>query len=511
MLKTLSKWLLGVLALALILVIAFLIWFKNGVNTIYGADTELVDHTVFASPVELTAITNVSVLSPDGQSMLPNRTVIVDGGEIISVAMDGAIPSNAAIINGLGKYIIPGLVDSHAHLLRSPNDLLLYVANGVTHIRDLGGPDGRLTLREEIRQGRVGPRLYVTSPPINSKGLLEGAFFELITFHKTSRSVEQAKRMVKKFVEQDYDAIKTYHLDMPSYRAVNKLAVELGVPTTGHFPLTLELSELAVTQQREVAHLEEIVRVLIREFGSINDKGSEAFYAHVDARSDEIINDLLANDITVNTVLWFMESITDQFRDLEATLRSVPIEYANPGLVEGTIDAGFDAGYKVGWLPGYNQFEPASDASEESLKEDDIYWEARETAHHILLKAMTLRGVNFVAGTDSGGNLVVPGFSMHDELRSLNRGGMSPAQTLASATINPAELMNSNAGIIEAGRRADLLILNENPLINIENTRTIDTVIANGRVHRRDQLDAMLAAVKDANERSRKVNIDQYR
>jgi len=206
-----------------------------------------------------------------------------------------------------------------------------------------------------------------------------------------------------------------------------------------------------------------------------------------------------------------MESITDQFRDLEATLRSVPIEYANPGLVEGTIDAGFDAGYKVGWLPGYNQFEPASDASEESLKEDDIYWEARETAHHILLKAMTLRGVNFVAGTDSGGNLVVPGFSMHDELRSLNRGGMSPAQTLASATINPAELMNSNAGIIEAGRRADLLILNENPLINIENTRTIDTVIANGRVHRRDQLDAMLAAVKDANERSRKVNIDQYR
>ncbi len=510
MLKTLSKWLLGLLALVLILAIAFLIWFKNGVNTIYGADTELVDHTVFATPIELTAITNVNVLSPDGQSMLPDRTVILDDGEIISVTVGGAIPTNATIIDGRGKYLIPGLVDSHAHLLRSRNDLLLYIANGVTHIRDLGGPAGRLKLREEINQGRVGPRLFVTSPPINSKDLLEGAFFELITFHKTSRSVEQAKSMVKKYAEQGYDAIKTYHLDMPSYRAVNKLAAELGIPTTGHFPLTLELSELAVTQQREVAHLEEIVRVLIREFGSINEKGSAAFYAHVEARSDEIADDLLANDITVNTVLWFMESVTDQFRNLESALKGVAIEYANPGLVEGTIDAEFDSGFKVGWLPGYNQFEPASDASEESIKEDDIYWEARETAHHILLKAMVRRGVNFIAGTDSGGNLVVPGFSIHDELQSLNRGGMSPAQTLASATVNPAQLMNSNAGIIEAGRRADLLLLNDNPLVNIANTRKIDTVITNGRVHRRQQLDAMLAAVKQANENSRNVTIDQY-
>lgn len=155
------------------------------------------------------------------------------------------------------------MVDSHAHLLKSPNDLLLYVANGVTHIRDLGGPPERLKLREEIEQGRVGPRLFVTSPPIDTWGLFQGVFMEIITFHKNTRSVEHAKSMVKDFVEQGYDAIKTYHLDMPSYRAVNKLAVKLGIPTTGHFPLTLELSELAVTQQREVAHIEEIVRVLI--------------------------------------------------------------------------------------------------------------------------------------------------------------------------------------------------------------------------------------------------------
>jgi len=217
MLKTIPKWLMGLLVCAVIFVTGYLLWFKNGVNFIYGAHTEVVDHAVFASPIKLTAIRDVNVLSPNGQTMLPNRTVVVvDGGEIISVTVGGTIPANAVVINGRGKYIIPGLVDSHMHILKSPNDLLLYVANGVTHIRDLGGPPERLKIRDEIEQGRVGPRMFVSSPPINTWGLFEGVFMEFITFHRNTRSVEHAKSMVREFVEQGYDAIKTYHLDMPS-------------------------------------------------------------------------------------------------------------------------------------------------------------------------------------------------------------------------------------------------------------------------------------------------------
>ena len=100
---------------------------------------------------------------------------------------------------------------------------------------------------------------------------------------------------------------------------------------------------------------------------------------------------------------------------------------------------------------------------------------------------------------------------MHDELKSLNNAGMSPAQALASATTNPANSMNSNAGSIEVGRRADIVMLNHNPLVDIEHTRAIDTVILNGRVFGRAQLNAMLEAVKAANENSRKINIDEYR
>ncbi|WMS86826.1 amidohydrolase family protein [Pleionea litopenaei] len=508
MLKTLSKWLLGLIACAVVFASGYLVWFKNGVNFIYGAHTEQVDHSAFSTVPELTAITGVSILSPDGKSMLENRTVVIDQGEIVSIVKNGVAPVQARVIDGRGQYLIPGLVDSHAHTLKSPNDLLLYIANGVTHIRDLGGPEERLALRKEIDQGRVGPRMFVSSPPIDSMGLIEGAFWELITFHKNTRSVEHAKQLVKEYAEQGYDAIKIYHLDMPTYRAVNKLAAELKVPTTGHFPLSMDLSELADTQQREVAHLEEIVRILIREFGSINKKGPVAFYAHVEARSDAIIDDLLANDIAVNSVLWFMESIHDQFSDLDAALKDVEIEYANPGLVEGTKDSDE---FKVGWLPTYNQFEAVNDPVSDQYKKNDTFWRAREKAHHILLKAMIRRDVNIIAGTDAGANLVVPGFSLHDELSSLNRGGMTPAQTLATATANPAKLMKSNAGIIEEGRRADLVLLNKNPLEDINNTRSIDTVIANGRVYPREILDAMLKAVKQANEKSRKLNIDGYR
>ncbi|PWK50936.1 amidohydrolase family protein [Pleionea mediterranea] len=512
MLKTFTKWFSGLLICLIVAIIGYFLWFKHGVNFIYGAHTKVVDHSIFATSVKYTVIKDVNILSPDGQSMLPNRTVVLDEQKILSVTAEGetigrSIPSSATVINGRGKYMIPGLVDSHAHLLKSPNDLLLYVANGVTHIRDLGGPPERLELREEIEQGRIGPKMFVASPPIDSMGRLEGAFWEIITFHKNTISVEHAKSRVREFAEQGYDAIKIYHLDMPSYRAVNEVAAELGLPTTGHFPLTMELSELAITQQKEVAHIEEIIRVLIREFGSINERGSAEFFAHVEARSDAIIDDLLANEISVNTVLWFMESVTEQYNDLETALKVIPIEYANPGIVEGTQDSDE---FKVGWLPGYNQFEPEHGASEEERKKSLIFWQARGKAHHILLKAMARRGVTLLAGTDSGGNLVVPGFSMHDELSSLQSAGLSNAQALAAATINPAKLMGSNAGAIDTGKRADLLLLNKNPLINIKHTQEIDTVILNGRVLDRDKLDAMLAAVKQANEKSRKLNIDRY-
>ena len=123
---------------------------------------------------------------------------------------------------------------------------------------------------------------------------------------------------------------------------------------------------------------------------------------------------------------------------------------------------------------------------------------------------MVAAGVPVLAGTDANGWLSVPGFSLHDELQSLNAAGMTPAQALHAATAAPARAIRSDAGVIEVGRRADLVLLNENPLIDIANTSAINAVILGGRYLNRTRLDAMLRAVETANAASRRSSISQY-
>ena len=123
---------------------------------------------------------------------------------------------------------------------------------------------------------------------------------------------------------------------------------------------------------------------------------------------------------------------------------------------------------------------------------------------------MIQAGVTVLAGTDTGGWLVVPGFALHDELETLQQRGMSPAQALRTATSAPARRIRNNSGNVEIGRRADLILLNENPLDDIANTRSIEMVILDGEVIDRAQLDEILEAVKRANDESRKVDIGKY-
>jgi len=506
-----------IIVLTVLAVMALFVLTNRLVDSIYGGQTVVAGHVQFQTDVKPTAITNVSVLSPDGTGMLADRTVLLDDGEIISVVQDGSVPDGMTIINGQGKFLIPGLVDSHVHVQRSPNDLLLYVANGVTQIRSMGGSESDLILRQEIENGRIGPHFFVSSTAMSSDSVLTSAgpdwfsgplavwFAELAFNMHSTPNADQAAKDARSFAQDGYDGFKLYgFLDMDSYRAILDVADELDVPTVGHLPDTMPLSELRTTKLREIAHIEEIVKGLLNEFGGFNDQGGSAFLGLVESRKEEIIADLAANDIAVHSTLWFTESLKEQVFNLEAAIVDVPLEYANPGIVEGHSST------DNGWLPGSNKFQTyAGDTPEEvSLSRD--FWDAREKAHHILLEAMVEGGVTILAATDANGWLMIPGFSLHDELQSLNRVGMSPAQTLYAATAAPAKQINNNAGVIEAGRRADLVLLNENPLANIENTTSIDTVIQNGRVLGRAKLDAMLEAVKAANAASRKFDIGKY-
>lgn len=511
----LKKW--GVrlaVAIAVLIVLAGAALFfltHRTVDRIYGGQTEIADHRRFQVDRQPMAITHVSVLAPDGAEMLADRTVLVRDGRIEAILPGDAVPQGVRLMEGRGKYLIPGLIDSHVHLQRSPNDLLLYVAQGVTQIRSMGGSQRDLELRQEIRNGRIGPHVYVSSPAMNSQDGFSAAgsipgwipaplviwFVENVFNTHSTVDAADAADDARGFIERGHDGLKLYgFLDMPSYRAILDVAQELDVPTVGHLPDSMALSELRTTRLGEIAHIEELVKALLAEFGSFNSQGDKAFLAFVQSRKDEIAADLAANDIAVHSTLRFSERFDDQVFDLQTAIAQTPIEYANPGIVEGYAPLGF------GWLPGSNKFEGYAGDTPERIAANRAFWSAREEAHRILLRAMVEAGVTILAGTDANGWLSVPGFSLHEELQALGRAGMTPAQVLRAATAAPAAIIDSQAGVIDVGRRADLVLLDRNPLADIAHTSAIHAVILDGRYLDRARLDAMLAAVKAANAAS---------
>jgi len=173
----------------------------------------------------------------------------------------------------------------------------------------------------------------------------------------------------------------------------------------------------------------------------------------------------------------------------------VQLAYANPGQVEGTR-------LSPGWLVDNNPYRIGS-GHEDKLDGIRRYWETWAAATRILLRALAAHDVRVVAGTDSGNAMVVPGFSLHDELAALVDAGMTPTQALRAATRNPADWIGTHSGRIAPGQQADLLLLTADPLEDIAATRRIDAVIMGGRIYERHDLDAMLDAVRRANEAGR--------
>jgi len=147
-----------------LLTIIGMIWVTREGTSMYGGFTEKVDYEQFNPKEGPVAITNVNVLSTDGEHFIPNQTVFIEEGKITAIETEVEISEDIFTIDGSGKYLIPGLVDTHVHLFKSPNDLLLYIANGITEIRELIGEEDHLIWKKQIEDGRVGPKMFVASP-----------------------------------------------------------------------------------------------------------------------------------------------------------------------------------------------------------------------------------------------------------------------------------------------------------------------------------------------------------
>ncbi|MEM1120450.1 MAG: amidohydrolase family protein [Bacteroidota bacterium] len=505
-----KKWMkyIGITFLALLLITPAVLYFglESSMKQMYGANTKMVDVTQFSPETGTVVVKNVNILSTDSEQFINGQTVLLDNGLIQQIGDEIVIPAQAKVVDGQGKYLIPGLIDSHVHIFYSPNDLLLYIANGVTEIREMMGSEGRLALKREIENGRIGPKLWVASPPLGTVNDFQSWFISWTRQAKNLDNAEEAEAAIHSFVEKGYDGVKIYsHINKESYLAATKTATELDFPIVGHIPWDISLSEFWESGQNEVGHIEEVMNALRREFGYIDGREAE-FLEFVREQSDVVAENLIQRNIPVTSTMCIIDGLIGQKFELERVLREAELSYVNVGMLEGVQfgDNGF------GWLPHNNLYKLPAGLTTDEIAGHRKFWEVYSEACEILIEELSKKGVTILAGTDANIPATVPGFSLHEELINLEEAGMSNAAILQSVTAKPAAFMRSNTGKITEGYAANLVLLDKNPLEDIRHTESINTVFANGKMYGRALLDEMLAAVKAANDEGRTIDISEY-
>lgn len=503
---SLKNW--GFVSLGMFLVIGLSAYFfvENQLSHVRGSHTQAVDRTQFSISSAPLVIVNVSVLSPNGKAMIDGQTVFLEHGLISYVRPNGDAPKDIRTIDGTGKYLIPGLIDSHVHLNDSPNDLLLYIANGVTHIRDSGGTNRMLDMREATKNGAIGPDMHISSEKVSSNHGISARFEEWTRTRNNIWTAKEAETLAAKLKTDGYDSIKMSSFISPSmYREILTAAKNNEIDVVGHIPREITLDDLYISGQIEIAHIEEVVKLLNAEFGGYNFDTAGEYLDFVRLRAPEVAKALKERDIAVTSTVWYIENIPKQKFAPMKMLRSIPLRYANPGAVEGTY-------LTKGWLPSSSKFGLSEDtaADPEKIIRSQVFWETYVNALHIVGKEMVAQSVIIMAGTDATGPASVAGFSIHEELQALSRIDMTPSQIIASVTAIPGDWLNANSGRIIPGYQADLVLLEGDPLKDIANTKRISAVILDGKFLDRIDLDAMLLAVENANSDARKFDLSAY-
>lgn len=437
------------------------------------------------------AITHVTVINPGTSSVEPNRTVIVRGEHIVSVsdAARAEVPQDAHVIDGAGLYLMPGFWDMHVHAafgdwFPGGRDIILplLIANGVTGVRDMGGDLPALaTWRKQIAAGEiVGPRMVFSGPMLDGY-LPDGKLRFPSSIPVTTPA--GAAAAVRSLKAQGVDFIKVQSvISHDAYLAAAGEAKRQGLPIVGHVPDTVRLREVVEAGQKSVEHLMGIFEGCSTEEDKfIQAKGSlKLLLSTQDPRTCERLIHLLAEHQTwqVPTLTWqrggtFLDQLDWKHQPLDAY---IPAYWRD-----------------VTWRRFADSMMPDLVKDPRPLREEYFARNLR------MVGAMHRAGVPFLAGTDTApGIYVVPGFSLHQELENFVEAGFTPMEALETATSNPARFLavESSLGSVEAGKIADLVLLDSNPLDDIRNTRKIQAVFARGRYFDRAELDRMLGRVK---------------
>jgi imidazolonepropionase-like amidohydrolase len=417
---------------------------------------------------------NVITMASPGE-VLANQNIVVTAGIITSIHPSGGMVLDPAVqvIDAQGKYVLPGLADMHVHL-GSANELPLYTANGVTLIRNMWGDEGTLTLRQQTANREIpGPRIITAGPIVDGAPRVWPGSEEVVT-------VEDAGRVVAEQRAAGYDFIKVYsRMSLEVFDAVAAAAKANDIPFAGHVPLAVPVDYAMRSGMSTIEHLYGFKKVTVRDGVSIG----ESILA---PEKIQLGRQVLSGEISAADI--FDEDKLATLAKLAATtgIWSVPtlIVQRNLFITRAEVDAQFSR-LETRYLPKplLEFWNPENDFRRKKFSENDFA--AMQTFFEGELQrvnALHAAGARILAGTDVSNPFVFPGFSLHEELALLVRAGLTPYEALQTATSNVAEFLDEAGefGHVVVGQRADLLVLSENPLVDIRNTTSIVGVVNHG-------------------------------
>ena len=409
-------------------------------------------------PRRTTAFVNANVLPMDREGVLSDHTVVVSNGRIVDMGPSASVdpPAGVLVIDAAGKYLMPGLAEMHGHMPGGDIEetvMFLYVANGVTTVRGMLGQDGHLALRARANAGEiVAPTLYMAGPSFNDGSV---------------NSPAEAEEQVRRQKREGWDLLKIHPgPTRDEYDAMAVTAQEVGIRFAGHVPADVGLEHAILMGQETFDHLDGYIEYL------------DAFEGEVDeARLEEIVR------LTREAGAWVVPTMV---------LWEV-------GII-GRGDAAEMARYpEMRYWPGFQvegwegrQRAAASRISPERAAQ----WTANRNR---VLKALSDGGAGILLGTDSPQIFSVPGFSIHREMKAMADAGMSAWEILVSGTRNVGEYFQGrdSFGTVAVGRRADLLLLNANPLSDVANVANRAGVMFRGRWLPEDEIQRRLEEIAD--------------
>jgi hypothetical protein len=420
-----------------------------------------------SKPSAVVAFTNVSVLPMDRETVLSGQTVVIRDGKIAELGAASAVrvPDGAVSVDGQGKFLMPTLAEMHAHIPAGTasdstveRTLFLYAANGLGTIRGMLGDPRHLQYRERAAKGELfSPRIYTSGPSFNGK---------------SATSPEVAAKMVQEQKAAGYDLLKIHPgVSRAAFDALDAKADELKIPFAGHVPLEVGLQRALEAKYHSIDHLDGYVEALAKEPLTSQFFGLNLINQVDESKIPSLVAATKAAGVWQVPTQVLMDSLlSDQSADEMA--KWPEMKYVSAETLKAWIDQKNGASAKA----------PAADRQKFLLLRRKI------------MKALFDGGVPFALGSDAPQWWNVPGFSAHRELKSLVAAGFTPFQALQTGTVNPARYFGTAAstGTVARGMRADLLLLDSNPITDVENTTKIAGVMLNGRWMSRQEIDKRL-------------------